>query len=119
MVHMRGFHTVEWSLFSSQPFHNSYLANTSLEMSSVSSPIILLGLVGLGVLYGIALAIYRLYFHPLASFPGPKIAAATKWWEFYLDNLKGQGGTYAFKIDRMHEIYGIFQLLFKAVKHCR
>ena len=58
------------------------------------------------VVYGVTLVIYRLCFHPLAKFPGPKRAAATKWWEFYYDNLKGQGGTYAFQIEKMHDKYG-------------
>ena len=58
------------------------------------------------LLYSVCLTIHRLYFHPLAKFPGPKLAAATKWWEFYMDNLKGYGGTYAWEIDRMHDKYG-------------
>lgn len=48
--------------------------------------------------------IYRLYAHPLAGFPGPKLAAATFLYEFYYDIIKG--GMYIWEIERMHEIYG-------------
>ncbi|KAF2733668.1 cytochrome P450 [Polyplosphaeria fusca] len=58
------------------------------------------------VAHGLVLAIYRLTLHPLARFPGPKLSAATGWYEFYLDIFRGPGQTFAFEIDRMHERYG-------------
>ena len=52
-------------------------------------------------LYG---AIYRLYLSPVASFPGPKLAALTFWYELYYDIIKG--GSYTWKISELHEQYG-------------
>ena len=64
---------------------------------------VLTAVVGL-TLYLISLAVYRLYLHPLARFPGPKIAALTVFYEFYFDGIKR--GRYTFEIQRMHEKYG-------------
>ena len=48
--------------------------------------------------------IYSVYFGPLSKFPGPKLAAATLWYEFYYDVvLQGQ---YTFKIKELHGQYG-------------
>jgi hypothetical protein len=60
-------------------------------------------LVALGV--GLAAAgFYRIYLHPLAKFPGPKLAALSHWYEAYYDVLKK--GKYTFEIGRMHQKYG-------------
>ncbi|KAE8311594.1 cytochrome P450 [Aspergillus transmontanensis] len=59
---------------------------------------------GVIVLYSLGLVIYRLYFSPLAKFPGSKLAAATGWYEFYFDYWVG--GKYVFEIERMHQVYG-------------
>jgi hypothetical protein len=55
--------------------------------------------------YFTGLAFYRLFIHPLARFPGPKLAAVTRWFETYYDVV--QNGQYTFKIQEMHKKYGI------------
>ena len=63
------------------------------------------GAVGLSLLFGLAtLAVHRLFFHPLATFPGPKLAAITVLYEAYYDVWKG--GKYIFKLKELHQIYG-------------
>ena len=67
----------------------------------------LTGLVALGV--GLAAAsYYRIYLHPLAKFPGPKLAALSHWHEAYYDVLKK--GQYIFEIERMHQKYGKYNI---------
>ncbi|OJJ83618.1 cytochrome P450 [Aspergillus glaucus CBS 516.65] len=55
-------------------------------------------------LYSVALVVYRLFFSPIRRFPGPRLAAATFWYEFYYDVVLG--GQYTFHIARLHEKYG-------------
>ncbi|MCJ1368214.1 hypothetical protein MMC16_007355 [Acarospora aff. strigata] len=59
----------------------------------------------LWIFYG---AVWRLYLSPLSSFPGPKLAVLTLWYEFYYDVLKSGGGLYIWKIEELHKIYGIY-----------
>jgi hypothetical protein len=76
------------------------------------------------ILYQVARAIHRLYFHPLASFPGPKVVAISRWlvtlesfrictrlktmnnrrYEFYYEVIKG--GRFGDQIEKFHGEYG-------------
>lgn len=59
---------------------------------------------GLFVLYLVGLGAYRLYFHPLAKVPGPRLAALTSWYCTYYDVYLG--GQYLWKIRDLHAQYG-------------
>src|ERR1700712_2530795 len=48
-------------------------------------------------------AIRRLYFHPLRSIPGPRLAGLTWWYEFYFDVI--QPSRYIFRIQELHKQY--------------
>jgi hypothetical protein len=52
--------------------------------------------------------VYRLFFHPLASFPGPRLAAVTSLYQIYYDVCKG--GEFLHHIKGLHEVYGVFRL---------
>lgn len=52
------------------------------------------------------LAIYRLYFHPLCKFPGPKLAALTDYWELYQDFFREESGYLFIELDNLHQKYG-------------
>ncbi|KAJ4320930.1 hypothetical protein N0V84_005634 [Fusarium piperis] len=56
------------------------------------------------VTYSVVVCVYRLYFSPLAKFPGPKIAAITSWYNGYHDLVSG--GQYIWVIEEMHCKYG-------------
>lgn len=71
-------------------------------MTTTSFTLVVLALTwATAVIYSV---IWRLYFSPLAKFPGPKLAAATLLYEMYYDIVAG--GQYTFKIRDMHEKYG-------------
>lgn len=49
------------------------------------------------------IAVRRLFFHPLSKFPGPRVAAITRWYEFYYDVI--EGGTFFKKYLGLHKKY--------------
>jgi cytochrome P450 len=69
---------------------------TLLKLCILPSFLLLIYLIGLGV--------YRLYWSPLAAYPGPKLAVLSNWYEFYYDViLQGQ---FTSKIQKLHKQYG-------------
>ena len=80
------------------------------ELPSGTSIYLTIGLVGFFAIYACVTMLYRLCFSPLAGFPGPKIAAATGWYEFYFDVIKR--GKYFYEIEKMHRQYGIMETLY-------
>lgn len=70
-----------------------------LTPASLTAVILSCGLIALG--YAI---LYRLYLSPLARFPGPKLAACSKAYQFYFDVIKR--GKLPWELIRLHESYG-------------
>ncbi|KAK0450466.1 cytochrome P450 [Desarmillaria tabescens] len=54
--------------------------------------------------YALYLAIYRLLFHPLKSFPGPRLAALTGWYQTYYEVFCD--GLFVQKLEELHKLYG-------------
>ncbi|KAK7923663.1 cytochrome P450 [Apiospora marii] len=54
--------------------------------------------------YYATLVFYRLFLDPLSRFPGPRLAAISRWYEAYYDVVLG--GRYTFKIAQLHNEYG-------------
>jgi cytochrome P450 len=65
---------------------------------------LILSILGAFLVYLASLVYHRLYASPIAAFPGPKLAAATYWYEFYYDIVLG--GKYIWKVQEMHRKYG-------------
>lgn len=56
------------------------------------------------VVYSAVMAVYNLHFHPLAKFPGPRWAAASGWWQVYVELVKQE--SLSKKLLDLHEEYG-------------
>ncbi|KAH7309892.1 cytochrome P450 [Stachybotrys elegans] len=73
-------------------------------MEAIISSLSAKGFAVTAAVYLSAVAVYRLFLHPLAGFPGPKLAAVTRYYEAYHDVVRN--GQYEAHIALMHEKYG-------------
>lgn len=79
------------------------LLKPSMALSPAVAALIELSVSYLAGLFA-SIFIYRIFFHPIAHFPGPRLAAATKFWHIYhiLDSRN-----FLF-LQRLHHKYGTF-----------
>lgn len=67
---------------------------------------LVVGLLGVLIVWPALVTTYRAYFHPLSHVPGPKLAAITRLYIFYY-NVIEDGGFYL-RLDELHKKYGRF-----------
>ncbi|KAK4066137.1 uncharacterized protein Triagg1_8205 [Trichoderma aggressivum f. europaeum] len=79
-------------------------------LSQPVTTIALVATVSFSFIYNVYLVIYRLWFSPLAKFPGPKFAAASFWYEFYYDYWLD--GKYLFEVEKMHKKYEFYNEIY-------
>lgn len=76
-----------------------------MEIKNPMDGLSVLGFISISLLfYILGLVIYRLFLHPLASVPGPKLAALSRGYEFWYDCI--HAGKMSSKVREMHASYG-------------
>ena len=83
---------------------NSLICRLFSNMDEILKVVSVQSIVGALAFYLVTLGLYRLIFHPLAKFPGPKLAAVSRYYEAYHDVI--QDGQYTNKIAELHRSYG-------------
>lgn len=78
-------------------------------VGELSPSVLFVTLVCLVILRWLGTALYRLCLSPVASIPGPRLAAITFWYEFYYDVWRK--GQYTWKLKDLHKEYGKFSAL--------
>ncbi|KAK8069896.1 hypothetical protein PG994_006512 [Apiospora phragmitis] len=76
---------------------------SSLDIPSLPVGPLAVFLVGTVAVYRLVLVVYRVFFHPLSKFPGPKLYAATYFPYLYQNAIRG---TFAKDLLKLHVKYG-------------
>ena len=79
------------------------MAITSILLSSIALPIYIASTV---LFWIVGLVVYRRFFHPLASIPGPFFAAVTDLYVLKF-NLLSQRSQFYLQIEKLHDQYGL------------
>lgn len=59
-------------------------------LTASASPLqVILAVVSAFLAWSFCLGFYNVYLHPLARFPGPRLAVASKYWLFYQEIIRG------------------------------
>lgn len=58
------------------------------------------------VIYKVCKGIYNVTFHPLARFPGPKVAGVTEWWKTWIEVVRGESMVHV--LVKLHKQYGSY-----------
>ena len=72
--------------------------------ATLSVPNVLLALITVLLTWSLYSALYNVFLHPLARFSGPRLAAASKYWLFYQEFVKGN--SLSDIRDELHAQYG-------------
>lgn len=97
---------LSWTRAFQPPSTGATMTTTFALFTSYSTSTLFATSVALLLFYFIGIVISRLYLHPLSKFPGPRIAAVTRWYEFYHDVI--QDGTYVKYYPVLHEKLGTY-----------
>jgi hypothetical protein len=74
----------------------------ALENGTAS--VLLPAIVASFVAYAVYTVIYNVYFHPLAQFPGPSLAATTTYWKAYVESIANR--SFCHELIELHAQYG-------------
>lgn len=101
--------SVYLSIFDLLPFHVNHdtteMASLLPPLPDISKPnVILLSLAPALLAFILWTIIYRLCLDPLSIYPGPRLAAITKWWRTYKDCV--QKVNFTLYLEKLHDVYG-------------